>query len=537
MADPTTDPGDPLGGWQPGSGAPVAVPAVSPDDPLQAAQKKSVLDTSYHTVPSDTRQGKTATADEGYGLMVPATGPSIDALKAGDVATALAPAPGRVYGDVLPWAADAGTGANGNWSLPNFIRGPLQALAGGPSNAVMVKTGPDGGYALSPEAQSIVPFFAGPLRVGGGPTTTLTADAAANATARARELGQPPAATLSDVLRQQRGPANMPPSPMEMPPPPVPFTTTPGPTSAPSGGLLGPTPTGGPLPGPRAAPQGGLLGPAATMTADEIRARAEGYYSTADKAAAQGAMLPQDNANAVRSAVTDIMPDDPEKARYFAKTNPTVAAAAKDVSDFSGQPMSYDSAMQLDRSLTSDIRATKDPNEQRLLGQMQDGVRAQMDQLPDLDNLRAGRQAYTQYIKQSQMEDINYNASLKNDPAQVDASVRQQAAAMLKNDSKMRNWTDDERAQLEQVAKSGNIGMLGRLSVGLVKPVARALGGAAGGWVAGPVGGIVGSEIGGDIGATQAAKLRAYLSQTTLDPVMAQISRGVPPIPTPPRGP
>lgn len=343
-------------------------------------------------------------------------------------------------------------------------------------------------------------------------------------------------ATISLLRRTNPNAAAAVPEAPVIPSPPAGWT--PRPQAAPTGGLLAVPPTA------QAGPTdllGGRVGPtverAATMTADEIRARAEGYYSTADKAAAQGAMLPQANADAVRSSVTDIMPPDPEKAQYFASTNPTVASAAKDVSQYTGKPMSYDAAMQLDRRLTADIRATRDPNEQRLLGQMQDGVRDQMDQVPDLENQRPARQAYTQYIKQSQMEDIKYGASLKNDPGQADAYVRQQATAMLKNDSKMRNWTDEERAQLEQVAKSGDIGMLGRLSVGLVKPVLRAGLGGLGFQIAGTPGALVGSEIGGDIGATQAARLRAYLSKTTLDPVMAQISRGVPPIPTPPTGP
>jgi hypothetical protein len=152
-----------------------------------------------------------------------------------------------------------------------------------------------------------------------------------------------------------------------------------------------------------------------------------------------------------------------------------------------------------------------------------------MDQVPELDSLAAGRQAYKQYIKQSQVEDINYGASLKNDPAAADAYVRQRAAALLKNDNQIRNWAPDERAQLEAVARSGDIGMLGRLTTSLIKPATRVAFGALGHTVAGPLGAIVGAEVGGDIGATQAAKLRSYLSKTTLDDVSRQITQGVPP--------
>ena len=122
------------------------------------------------------------------------------------------------------------------------------------------------------------------------------------------------------------------------------------------------------------------------------------------------------------------------------------------------------------------------------LSQLQQGLRDQMDQVPDLDNLRPARQAWMQSIKQGQMDDINYGASLKNDPAAADAYVRQRAAALLKNDNAMRNWTPEETAALEQVAKSGDIGMLGRLSVSLIKPITRVALGAVGHSIAGAYG-------------------------------------------------
>lgn len=541
MADPTVDSGDPLAGWQPGSGAPVAALAVSPDDPLQAAPKKGVLDTSYHTLPSDTRQGKTATADEGYGLMVPATGPSIDALKAGDVATALAPAPGRVYGDVLPWAADQGTGANGNWSLPNFIRGPLQALAGGPSNAVMIKTGPDGGYALSPEAQSIVPFFAGPLRVGGGPTTTLTADAAANATARARELGQPPPPTLPDLLRQ-RGPANMPPATPEIPSPPAPFTLTPGPTPVtPSGGLLSPTLTGGPLPGPRVAPQGGgLLGQRPTMTAEEMQAQTQAHFAPVDAQIRQGATIPADAADAVRKPLVDQIPSDPQKGIAVGDT--PLTKLGTDYQGYQGQPMSYDAAVALDRRLTAEKQAAAaqkgGADLARQIGDVQDKVRDAMDNIPDpsggdasaLAQAKLGRQSYLQYRKQSQLEDIDYNASLLPEDKQ-DAYRRSQLTSMLRNDNKMRGWFPDERAALETQLKAGNIGSLTNWGLSTIKPVSQALAGGIGGYIGGPIGAVVAAPVGADIGAGLAARWRRNLSGLDLGPVSQRLTANMPPPP------
>ena len=287
-----------------------------------------------------------------------------------------------------------------------------------------------------------------------------------------------------------------------------------GPPAAPPGPVPSPTPRG-------------AAGAEPIMSAADIQARARGHFSAADQAAAQGSMLPDENAAAVRKIFSDAIPTDQEQAR-IAAARPTVQAA-KNV-DASG-PMSYDTAMMLDRDLTERLRGASG-SDRHEVGLLQAKLREQMDQVPELDSLAPGRQAYKQYIKQSQVEDINYGASLKNDPAAADAYVRQRTAALLKNESQMRNWTPEERAAAEAVAKSGDIGMLGRLGVSLIKPVARVAGGGLGGFVAGPGGMFVGSEVGADIGATQAARLRAALSKTTLDEVSRQITRGVPPPPS-----
>jgi hypothetical protein len=200
--------------------------------------------------------------------------------------------------------------------------------------------------------------------------------------------------------------------------------------------------------------------------------------------------------------------------------------AAKNI-DAAG-PMSYDTAMLIDRDLTDRMRGASGTDAHDL-SQLQQGLRDQMDQVPDLESLRPGRQAWRQSIKQGQMEDINAGAALKNDPAQADAYVRQRAAALLKNSNAMRYWTPEEQAQLTQVAQSGDIGMLGRVTTSLIKPATRVALGAVGHAMAGPLGAIVGAEVGGDVGATAAARVRSYLSPTDLSPVMRQITQGVPP--------
>ena len=277
---------------------------------------------------------------------------------------------------------------------------------------------------------------------------------------------------------------------------------------------------------PPAAPPVPTTAPAdpPIMSQADIQARSRDLFKLPDQSAAGGAMLPDANAAAVRKIFSDFIPADTEAANISA--GDPALQAAKNV--LPTGPMSYDTAMRIDRNLTARMRGASG-SDAHDLSQLQQALRDQMDQVPDLENLRPARQAWMQSIKQGQMEDINEGAALKNDPAQADAYVRQRAAALLKNNNAMRYWTPEEQAQLTQVAQSGNIGMLGRLATALIKPATRVVLGTAGHAVAGPLGAIIGGEVGGDVGATAASRFRSYLSPTDLSPVMQQITRGVPP--------
>jgi hypothetical protein len=81
------------------------------------------------------------------------------------VRNALAPAPGTVYGDVLPLAMDEKTGAM-RFAMPNMLRAPLLGFTGGVENALTVDP-TTGAVRLSPEAQAAGSLAATPLRFSG----------------------------------------------------------------------------------------------------------------------------------------------------------------------------------------------------------------------------------------------------------------------------------------------------------------------------------------------------------------------------------
>jgi hypothetical protein len=442
---------------------------------------------------------ETATAGEGSQQVARGASMVGDLIAHPRVDTSIKPGPN--VADMLPLSQDPASGRL-SFALPNPVRamlteGPQIDQGQLKTPAVTAVPGDDGSVHinLTPEAQAAGQFAGGvvgsPVRFSGANTLMRGPPAT---------FGRPLPVTINELMAAMDR--------ADQPPPGAPQAAQPAPP---------PPPAARP---PAADP--------AIMTPAEIQARARGYYSPADQAAAANAVLPDANAGAVRKLFRDAVPSDPEQARIAA--NQPAVQAAKNV-DATG-PMSFDTAMLLDRDLTDRMRGSRGQDVHDL-SELQKGLRTQMDQVPDLDHLRPARQAYTQYIKQSQMDDINYGASLKNDPAAADAYVRQRAAALLKNDSAMRNWSPEETAALERVARSGDIGMLGRLSVSLVKPIVQAVGAGAGTLLTGgsPWGAVVGAHVGSDVGATQASKLRGYLSKTTLDPVMQQITQGVPPAP------
>jgi hypothetical protein len=296
------------------------------------------------------------------------------------------------------------------------------------------------------------------------------------------------------------------------------------------GGLLNmqpptPLPTGGLL-------QPGGAPPAAPLTAAEILERAvKPAYKPADDAAAKGAFLPQEHADAMRKTLTDAVPTNPEELAYFG--NPKLVEVANTAKANVGNPMDFSTAMRLDENLTQRIRESQDANEKRLLGNAQQAIRDQMDQVPELAGQGDARAAYQAYKKQSAVEDLEYRASLLP-PERRDAYIRSQAVAQLGNQKKMAGWNDDERAQWEALAQSGDLGPIKRTVTTLMKPAARAVGAGLGGWVAGTPGAIVGGEVGSDMGTAAAAALRRRWGAIDLTPLKQQISAGVPDIQIPP---
>jgi hypothetical protein len=544
---------DPLAGWTP---SPVAAQPTLPD-PLAPPPAKGILDTSYKQVPSTANSGGgiewapevqriIAAGREAYENSPPVlTYDAREALKG----------PGRPADAVGPFIADllstgradlSALGA-GAWQaahelmegthVPANLQRDLPFLAAATAAAPVTTGGimpeaPVGPIAALDSSRYTPPLEpAGPLSPQMTPSPSLTkVYLDEQAQRRATAPYDPVSQATIDFLQKQKGI-----QPIDIPSPPSPSALTPGPTPAPPppGGLLNVSvrpqqPVGG----------GGLLGQ--PMSADEMLAQSQAHFAPVDAQIRQGATIPADAADAVRQPLIDQIPTDPQKGVAVGDT--PLTKLGTDYQGYQGQPMSYDAAVALDRRLTSEKQAAAaqkgGADLARQIGNVQDSVRDAMDNIPDPDDgdasalaqAKLGRQSYLQYRKQSQLEDIDYNASLLPEDKQ-DASRRGQITSMLRNDNKMRGWFPDETAALENQLKAGNIGPLKSWGLSTIKPVSQALGGTIGGSVGGPVGAIIGGNVGGELGAGWSSSLRRRMSGLDLGPVSQQLSANMPPPP------
>jgi len=312
-----------------------------------------------------------------------------------------------------------------------------------------------------------------------------------------------------------------------MPPPPQPFVRPVDLTQPPaSGGLLNMQP-------PAPLQRGGLLGPATDvpiMSQADMQSVARGHYSPADEAKANGLRMTPAEGDAIRKPLVDAIPTDPQDLTHFNDT--PLAGEANKVKDFVGQDMSIGTAMQIDRGLSRAIRATKDPTDKANLITAQNGVRDAMEQSPVFQSQPEARQAWSQSIKQGQIEDIEADVATR-DENQQDARRRTLVGNLLRNDTALRNWSPDEVAELQQRYDQSRIGSLKQFGINLIKPISTAAGAGLGGWIGGPTGGFIGSRIGEQGGDMLAAAARRRAMAIDLTPVSQRLTANMPPPPQP----
>jgi hypothetical protein len=341
-----------------------------------------------------------------------------------------------------------------------------------------------------------------------------------NAALDAVQPPDPTSQAMIEYLTKRPWDANATPT---IPEAPQPSTLAPGPAPAPpGGGLLNMQP-------PAPLPTGGLLGnDAPVMSQADMQSVAKGHYSPADEAKANGMRMTPAEGDAIRGPLVDAIPTDPQDVAHFNDT--PLAGEANKVTDFVGQDMSIGTAMQIDRGLSRAIRATTDPTDKANLITAQNGVRDAMEQSPVFQSQPDARQAWSQSIKQGQIEDIEADVATR-DENQQDARRRTLVGNLLRNDSALRSWSPDEVAELQQRYDQSTVGSLKQFGINLIKPITTATGAGLGAWMGGPTGGFIGSRIGEQGGDMLAAAARRRAMSIDLTPVSQRLTANMPPPP------
>lgn len=463
----------------------------------------------------------------------------------------LAPAPHTEYGQVMPVARDTETGET-RWGfiMPNMLRDPLLGLTGGGgwSQSGNITVDPvTGAERLSPEAASVAPFAATPLRFGASPGL-------GNAlidTTRAPTL--PPDIVSPDLAARQAARAAT--APMAEAPyyrqyvdPTEPFTY-----SAPSTGWPAGTehwaeapstpvpsrytePDVSPAPPPGSATSATTAAPSVgpPKTSAEAKQIASAYYDIADKSG--GTLTPQFT-NKFIDSVKAAAPQ--TEAGQAITGESTVSALARRMEALKDKPMTLQAAQEVDEGLSQLISKEYGPTglskEGRQLLDVQSAFRDQIAQAAPgdveggtagFDALVNGRKAWAQARKMDDLERIQERAADTDNPA---TSIRTQVRTLLNNRNRSRGYDADEIAALQDAANRGVLGSALHVFGSRLIPIAAGTAGAA----TGPLHAI-GAAAGAHVATSAIRSAAEALQAARLNRALGRVAGSVPPNPLEP---
>jgi hypothetical protein len=200
-------------------------------------------------------------------------------------------------------------------------------------------------------------------------------------------------------------------------------------------------------------------------TSAQAKAVASGFYKAADDA---GGTLTPGFANKFFDKVDAVIPQT-EAGKAIAGESPTSALVAR-IQPLRDKPMTLQAAQEVDEALGTLIDKeygikglSKEGNK---LLDIQHSFRDHiLSAGPDdivggsagFDALSQGRQAWSQARKMDDLERIQERANMTDNPA---TSVKTQIRTLLTNRSKVRGYSDEEVAALQEAAQRGTVGSL-----------------------------------------------------------------------------
>jgi len=203
----------------------------------------------------------------------------------------------------------------------------------------------------------------------------------------------------------------------------------------------------------------------------ELKASAKQLYQDID---ASGARILQPVVQGFSSAMDNFVTG---TQQYLSHSHPAVNAALKQLSDFASEPLSITRLNTYYKDLRKSA-ARIGGSEGSVLTEMADKVKGLFDNITprelggastrDIANLRAANDLQHRAFKSEVIDDILHKATIKGEgeasAVSTATAIQRGFATLAANKAKMKNFTPDERAFIEKVAK----GTMGSKITGLI---------------------------------------------------------------------
>lgn len=202
------------------------------------------------------------------------------------------------------------------------------------------------------------------------------------------------------------------------------------------------------------------------------------------KAEAMGSNLPSDVADKFRQKVLTHLNLDSEAKLY--SSNPVAERLTKNIQDFFGQPLSFNTAKQIDEALGDLAYGTMDnfgklSSEGKKFLDLQLSLRDAMDSVPENDIVREARKYWSASLRMREIERIIEKASSKEQPV---TALKGGFNNLLNRGDKLKGYSTDEINAIKKAAKTGVVTDVVKLAgSGLTPFVSGTIGGFGGGGI------------------------------------------------------
>ena len=211
---------------------------------------------------------------------------------------------------------------------------------------------------------------------------------------------------------------------------------------------------------------------------EEVRAKGGELFK---KAEALGSNLPSEIADQFRMKVLSHLSLDGEAKLY--SSNPVAERLTKNIQDFIGQPLSFNTAKQIDDALGDLAYDTMD-NFGKLSSQgkrfldLQVALRDSMDSVPDNEIVREARKYWSASLRMREIERIIEKAQSKEQPV---TALKNGFSNLLNRGDKLKGYSAEEIKAIEHAAKTGVVTDVIKLAGSGLVPLASGAAGAIGG--------------------------------------------------------